>query len=151
MKPLFILTAWAALTMTMTASTTAAGDEPVCALEVRVTELQHDEGQVFVSLFDSEQGFPGGGADAARVTLSATPKSGEARVAFAGLPCGAYAVAAHHDEDGDGKMKAVYGTIPLEGVGISNDAKGIMGPPKFKDARFELAPDSGPLLIVMRY
>ena len=37
-----------------------------------------------------------------------------------------------------GGSGSVYGTIPIEGVGISRDAKGIMGPPKFADASFSL-------------
>ena len=31
--------------------------------------------------------------------------------------------------------------IPKEPIGISNNAKGFMGPPKYKDAKFELKHD----------
>jgi len=64
------------------------------------------------------------------------------------LPYGNYAVAAYHDEDGNGRMKTVYGTIPLEGIGVSRDARGVMGPPKFEDASVTL--DSEQLLIELR-
>ena len=106
-------------------------------IEVEVDGIRSDEGQIFVSLFDRAESFPGDASGAFR-TLSARQAGGRATVVFADVPKGAYAVAAHHDEDGNGKMKTVYGTIPLEGIGISRDAKGVMGPPKFDDAKFAL-------------
>ena len=129
----------------------ALADDGDCSLDVRITGLEHDNGQIMVSLFNQAEGFPGKGQEAAMETLTTTPENGEAAVRFESLPCGEYAIAAHHDEDGDGKMKTVYGTIPLEGVGISNDAKGVMGPPKFEDAKFDLAPESGQVEIIVRY
>lgn len=105
------------------------------SLEVRVDGIRNDSGQVFVSLFNSDEGFPG---DKALQTLQTRQADGRAVVTFENLPWGEYAVAAYHDEDGNGKMKTVYGSIPLEGIGISRDAKGVMGPPKFKDAKVEL-------------
>lgn len=106
-------------------------------IEVHVESLRSDAGQVFVSLFNREEGFPGGEEPPFR-TLVAKPLKGQVTVVFEDIPYGEYAVAAHHDEDGDGKMKTVYGTIPLEGIGISRDAKGMMGPPRFKDAKVDL-------------
>ena len=106
-------------------------------IEVRVDAIRNNDGQVFVSLFNKAEGFPGG-AEAAIQTLSAKQSDGQATVTFVDVPYGDYAIAAYHDEDGNGKMKTVYGTIPVEGIGISRDAKGIMGPPKFADARFAL-------------
>jgi len=34
-------------------------------------------------------------------------------------------------------LLAVLVVMPKEGVALSNDARGHLGPPKFKDARFE--------------
>jgi uncharacterized protein (DUF2141 family) len=41
-----------------------------------------------------------------------------------------------HDENDNGKMDTDWMGIPKEGYGATRDAKGIMGPPKFKDAAF---------------
>lgn len=41
--------------------------------------------------------------------------------------------------------------IPKEGVGASNDAKGHLGPPKFKDAMFRIDATSRSLLIHVNY
>lgn len=107
-------------------------------LEVRVDAIRNDQGQVFVSLFNTAEGFPGG-PEAAVTTLNSKPVNGLVTVTFPDMPYGDYAIAAFHDEDGNGKLKTVYGTIPVEGIGISRDAKGVMGPPQFKDASFRLA------------
>jgi len=125
----------AALLLVLLSPLVLAGEEG--SIEIRVEGLRNDEGQVFVSLFNQAEGFPGGKEPPFR-TLGAKSVNGKATVVFENIAYGEYAVAVHHDEDGDGKMKTVYGTIPQEGIGISRDAKGMMGPPKFNDARFDL-------------
>ena len=47
-----------------------------------------------------------------------------------------YAVHVFHDLDSNGKMKTNFIGIPREPTGVSNEAKGKFGPPKFKDAKF---------------
>lgn len=102
-----------------------------------IIDVKDDSGQVFASLFNKAESFPGGGEPPFK-TAGAQQKDGKARIVFENVPYGEYAIAAHHDEDGNGKMKTVYGSIPLEGIGVSRDAKGVMGPPKFEDAKFRL-------------
>ncbi|TCM16066.1 uncharacterized protein (DUF2141 family) [Novosphingobium sp. PhB165] len=71
------------------------------------------------------------------------PFSGEAparvgvtRVLVHSLPPGRYAAQAFLDENSNGKVdRALFG-IPKEGVGFSNDAKIVLGPPKFSEAAF---------------
>lgn len=138
----------AGLAIAFVSLTALAGDTG--RIEVRVQALRSDAGQVFVSLFNSEDGFPSGDQPPFR-TRSAKQLNGEATVVFEDVPYGEYAVAAYHDEDGNGKMKTVYGTIPLEGIGISRDAKGVMGPPKFKDAKFELATGATVIAVQIKY
>ena len=48
------------------------------------------------------------------------------------LPIGEYAVRAFHDENNNGKLdKGMFGQ-PIEGWGVSNDARGFMSAPPFK-------------------
>lgn len=48
------------------------------------------------------------------------------------LPIGEYAVRAFHDENNNGKLdKGIFGQ-PIEGWGVSNDARGFMSAPPFK-------------------
>ena len=54
------------------------------------------------------------------------------------IPTGVYAVSAFHDANDNKKMDTNFFGIPKEPIGVSNNAKGFMGPPKYKDAKFEV-------------
>ena len=47
---------------------------------------------------------------------------------------GAYALAAYHDENGNGEFDRVFFGLPLEGFAFSNDASPFFGPLDFTDA-----------------
>jgi uncharacterized protein (DUF2141 family) len=68
-------------------------------------------------------------------------KPREAVVTFDRLPAGEYAVAAYQDINGNGKLDRNFIGIPKEPVGVSNRAKGRFGPPKWRDAKFQLSGD----------
>ena len=58
------------------------------------------------------------------------------------LPEGQYVISLFHDANGNKKLdQGEYG-IPLEKYGFSNNARGQMGLPAFKDAAFLLKSDS---------
>jgi len=50
------------------------------------------------------------------------------------LPAGDYAFHVFQDLDDNDKMKTNFIGIPKEPTGVSRDAKGKFGPPKYKDA-----------------
>jgi uncharacterized protein (DUF2141 family) len=108
------------------------------AIVIEVKSLSTDSGTVYCDLFAGEKGFPNKPALAAR-RLSAKPRNGSATCTFTNVPVGRYAVAVWHDVDGDGKLDANFIGIPKEPVGSSNNAKGTMGPPRFRDAAFEVS------------
>jgi uncharacterized protein (DUF2141 family) len=116
-------------------------------LVVEVTGLKDDQGSVQVALHASEDGFPTRPEKALR-QASVPISGGRARVVFEGLAPGGYAVAAYHDENGDGRLDTGFLGIPSEGLAASNDAKGFMGPPSFEKARVEVA--SGETRITVR-
>jgi uncharacterized protein (DUF2141 family) len=51
---------------------------------------------------------------------------------------GEYAVAVFADVNGNGALDSNFIGIPKEPVGMSRDAKGKFGPPKFADAAFKV-------------
>jgi uncharacterized protein (DUF2141 family) len=119
-------------------------------LIVEVTDLRSDRGQLLLRLFDRETGFPTDGARALR-QLRSPIAGGRVRLELADLPFGAFAIACVHDENGNGKLDTNFLGIPKEGVCASNDARGRRGPPKWKDARFELRPGGATVRIHMSY
>ncbi len=54
------------------------------------------------------------------------------------LPPGEYAFHVFQDLDNNEKMKTNFIGIPKEPTGVSRDAKGKFGPPKYKDAVVEI-------------
>lgn len=106
-------------------------------LTVTVTGLRGGKGTLFMTVWNDEGRFLGDVRHAA--ARRKVPVSGpETTVVVEGLPRGVYAVTAFQDENGNGELDRNFIGVPKEPVGVSNDARGMMGPPKFKAAAFAL-------------
>ncbi|HEY6461459.1 MAG TPA: DUF2141 domain-containing protein, partial [Polyangiaceae bacterium] len=129
-----------------------AGADPVAtgALSVHLVGLRSDRGRGGCMLFGSEKGFPSDPGAALQKTWCAIG-NGEARCRFEPAAAGIYAVACFHDENGNGKLDTGLFGIPSEGTVVSNEAKGFMGAPKFKDAKFSLPAGASELRLRMGY
>jgi uncharacterized protein (DUF2141 family) len=140
-----------ALPVLLVSGLAAAGqDDPTGTISVTATNLRSDDGKVLVYLYAGKKGFPTKPGKAVR-RKTGTIKDGRAYVSLKDVPHGTYAVSVIHDEDGDGKLDTNWLGIPEEGVGVSLNAKGKAGPPKFKDAKFVLDTDERKLKIKVRY
>ena len=122
----------------------------LATLTVALRGLKSGHSKVVLALFSSSAGFPQKTRQALR-RASTSIKGGRARVVLRQLPPGTYAVAAYHDENGNGKLDTTWTGRPKEGIGMSNDARGHRGPPKFKDARFKLKRGASTIRIAIRY
>lgn len=120
-------------------------------ITLTITDLKNSEGLVVIVLFDSPKGFPGKYKKAVRKKLVPLKDSSSVKVEFKELPFGTYAFVANHDENKNKKLDTNLLGIPSEGVGVSNDAKGSMGPPKFEDSKFELNKKQLELQFKIRY
>jgi uncharacterized protein (DUF2141 family) len=107
-------------------------------LEVTVTGLTNEKGQVLVALFLDERGWPGEHDLAFGAVV--LPIDGQEAVAnFDEVPAGPFAVSVFHDEDLDRELDTGLFGIPTEDYGFSNGAHGTFGPPSFEDAHLEIA------------
>ncbi|WP_458629239.1 DUF2141 domain-containing protein [Winogradskyella sp. PC D3.3] len=106
-------------------------------LTVTVVEADNNEGKMFIALYNSETEFL---KENYKGTISAIENK-RCTVTFEGIPDGTYAVSVFHDENDNGKMDTNFMHIPKEDYGCSNGATGFMGPPKWKDAKFEIKAD----------
>jgi len=129
----------------------AAAEDPLPTgkLAVQVLGVQGTNGRVCVAIWDDPDSYPDEGKHAR--SSCAKAKDGKAYITFKNLPPGAYAAFAFHDADSNGKIKTNFIGMPKEGVGASRGAKGFMGPPKFKDARFEVGTDRKFIQIRLKY
>ena len=117
---------------------TAMATEGGVTLSVRLTNFRSADGQVLVALFRGGEGFPMKPGNAYRTAVAKIAGSG-ASLEFADLPPGEYAFSVIHDENGNNELDTNFLGIPKEGIGTSNNAKGRMGPPKYRDAKFSVA------------
>jgi uncharacterized protein (DUF2141 family) len=120
------------------------------SIHITVTGLKNTKGQLGILLFNSAQGFPSDWQQAEQQLL--LPISGAAvEYTITGLNYGEYAIAVLHDENMNNQMDTNFLGIPKEGNGASNNVKGSMGPPKFKDAAFQLTSEKYLAEIKMNY
>jgi len=127
-----------------------AGGTPKARLVVVLEGVRSRVGVVRLALYQDDAGFP---SNHARAVQGRTEEIGgsEVRVVFEDLVPGTYALSAFHDEDGNGKLnRGIFG-IPTEGIAFSRDARNPVGPPKWKDAKFDLPPGETTLTCHMRY
>jgi uncharacterized protein (DUF2141 family) len=105
-----------------------------CDVEIQVRGLRDMNGTIHLCLSRSADHFPDCSGDPA--ALSRTVPAAEAgRIVLRDVPPGIYAIAAIHDENGNGRLDKFLG-IPREGFGFSRDPRLRMGPPRFDEARF---------------
>jgi uncharacterized protein (DUF2141 family) len=115
----------------------ASAQAAVGTLVVNVVGVGAQSGTIVALLFESNDGFP---AKAAKACQRASSKvaGNVVTLRFAEVPLGTYAVTVYHDVNDNQKLDTNWIGIPKEPVAVSNNAKGRMGPPKWKDAKFEL-------------
>lgn len=119
-------------------------------LELRITGLRNDDGQVLAALFSSPQGFPDHIDKAAKV-VTGPIAGGKAIIRLKQIQYGTYALGVLHDEDSDGDLKTNFIGMPLEGYGTSNNVKSFWGPPSFEKTKFQVQGDVTVLEIRMNY
>ena len=110
-------------------------------INIEVRGVSAAEGVIVVRLYDSKKKWLKDAAHETSVDLVAD-ETGDVVTIPMSVPPGDYAVHVYHDLDANGKMKANFIGIPKEPTGVSNDAKGKMGPPKFKDAVLTVGTDA---------
>jgi uncharacterized protein (DUF2141 family) len=122
----------------------AAASARAAELTIEVQGIEKAEGQVLVALYDDEAQFLKKPFKRLRLAAAA----GGAKGTFGDVPAGKYAATAFLDENGNGKLDMNMIGIPSERLGFSNDAAGLMGPPEFSAARFDV--DGAAKSIVIR-
>jgi uncharacterized protein (DUF2141 family) len=108
---------------------------------VTVIGLHSDKGKLYLSLYNSPEGYPKKASTAFRLS-SAAISNGRSTILLDDIPKGIYAIACYHDENNNGKIDSNLFGIPVEGTGASKNAKGSWGPPKFRDAKFMVKSDT---------
>ena len=119
----------------MAAFVMAAGSAFAGSVQVVVTGMDEFGGRVHIGIFSEPESFPHSGrVDGTTVAVFGNRVTAD----FSDLPPGNYVVAAYHDTDGDGQFTTSALGLPKEKYGFSNRARGVLGPPSFSEASFEV-------------
>jgi uncharacterized protein (DUF2141 family) len=116
-------------------------------LEVVVSNVKSDKGNVRVGIFKDEKTF----LKDATYGKVVKANSGQTTVVFEDLPPGTYAVSIIHDENENNELDTNLLGIPNEGIGFANDAMGTFGPPDFEKASITVETGKKSVVIRMRY
>lgn len=105
-------------------------------ITVKIEQVKNDQGDVYINLYASEDGFPNEWSKAFRQEkLKAT--KGDLQCTFKDLPFGFYAISVGHDENENGELDSNFIGFPKEPVGASNQTS--LGKPNFKRSKFEVS------------
>ncbi|MDQ0084418.1 uncharacterized protein (DUF2141 family) [Variovorax boronicumulans] len=107
-------------------------------LSLSVADGPTAEATLYVALYNDAAGY----ADSKAVASQTAPmREGKARLVFAELAPGRYALRVFADENGNGKLDTNLMGMPTERYGFSNDAKGNRAPPSFEAAAISVDAD----------
>ena len=139
----------AGLIAVLASSLAANAAQPGNGLRIEIAKLRNAKGKVHACLTQDPAYFPNCKADAHALRLS-VPAAEASELRFSGLASGTYALSNIHDENGNGKLDT-FVRIPREGYGFSGNPPMRFGPPKFDEAKFELASGQNSQSIRVRY
>lgn len=105
---------------------------------VQINGIKVQKGQVLLSVFNSEEGFPTHPEKAFRWGRAKVTSS-SIIISFSGLPPGKYAIAAVHDENSNEVMDRNWLGFPDEPYGVSNNVMSTFSPPSFEEAKFTVS------------
>lgn len=120
-------------------------------LVVNVTGVRNDKGFVALCLWNGAAFFPNCIDHPAFRDIRLPARTGSLAFRLTDVPPGAYAVSVYHDEKNIRRLEKNVLGMPLQGTGASNDAKGRLGPPSFRDASVKLGMEGGIVSLKLVY
>lgn len=116
-----------------------AGAQQAGELSVTITNIHPLKGELYIAIYDDPGNYMN--PDAACRSRVLTVVSDSMQLTFSNMKPGTYAIAAFQDLNGNGLLDTRGKGIPLEPFGFSNDARGKLGPAKYKNASFLMNED----------
>ncbi|HEX3348850.1 MAG TPA: DUF2141 domain-containing protein [Acetobacteraceae bacterium] len=123
-----------------------AGEAHATDLVVQVSPVVGSQGSLRLEVC-TEQEYP---TQQCAIRARVPARAGAMTVTLNGIPPGRYAVLAHHDRNDNGKVNTNWLGIPVEGVGVSRNATGLLGRPSFADAAIDIRDKRITLAITLR-
>lgn len=135
---------WQSFTAQALGAALMAGPAAAADLRIEVAGLRNAAGTIYAAVCTEGQFLQPACAYTGRAP------AGDGVVTVTGVPAGTYAVQVVHDEN-DNQTLDRPGFLPTEGMGFSRDAPMRMGPPRWRDAEFEVQEPGATVRLTMRY
>lgn len=116
-------------------SPAGAEEQKTGTLLIVAEGFESEDGHVLIQLANSQEDYEADDEGFRVAKIKAA--GGKATTTFEGLPYGEYALKIFHDEN-DNEELDIGWTGPEERYGFSNDARALMGPPDWDDAKITL-------------
>jgi len=108
-------------------------------LKITVTNISPTGGDLYIAVYDNKESYMK--PDLAFLLKIVPIDSETENIVFKDVPPGEYAISIFQDINGNGELDKRGAGIPNEPFGFSNDARGKLGPAKYKDAKFSFSSD----------
>lgn len=123
---------------------------PAAGVTVSIKGIEGNKGQLALLIFNGSSGFPSDHTKAMKQAMVSI--TGNTVVyTFPDLPAGTYAVTVMHDENKNNILDTNMFGIPEEGIGVSNNALSMFGPPAFNECAFKHNGGSTSIEITLDY
>ena len=126
------------LTTAGTAVMAADGTEPNANLRIVATNVKSDQGKLYVWVYDKKDDWLSDRYRTQKGITVAGNRTNDSVTLELLLPAGEYALSIFQDVNDDGKLARNFIGLPKEPAGLSNNLRPRFGPPKYKDAKFEV-------------
>lgn len=105
-------------------------------LTVHVTGISEIKGSIVVNVYTNKEGFPTKPVKA-KYNKSEKVLSKTMEIVLDNIQDSTITVSVFQDINSNGKLDTNFIGMPSEPVGVSNNAKGTLGPPSFEDAKLK--------------
>lgn len=106
-------------------------------LTIKVSNIDPIEGEIYIAVYNNSKDYMNIDAAVFRKIMPVTAET--EIIVIEGIPEGKYAIAVFQDINGNGELDTRGAGIPKEPFGFSNNARGKIGPPKYKKAQFSFS------------
>lgn len=106
-------------------------------LRVTVSNIYPIEGDLYIAIYDHRENYME--PELAVINKVVAVEAGTQTIIFTDVPDGEYAITVFQDLDDNAKLNVSTFGIPREPYGFSNNARGMMGPPKFDKTKFSFS------------
>lgn len=126
----------ATLALLLAGTTALAADD--ANLRVVATNVTSDQGKLYVWVYDKKDDWLSDRYRTQKSVAVAGNRQGDRITVELLLPAGEYALSIFQDVNDDGKLERNFIGIPKEPAGLSNNLRPKFGPPKYRDAAFQV-------------